>query len=137
MQAPTTSFFDWQRGSSTERACPNAIAARRWPEGFCCPHRGHDHGWLCAARHRHECGRCDRQTPITSGTLFHGARGPLTSWFRTPYFVSADKGGISALRLSKIIGVQWRTAFTMLGALRAAMAERGSHYRLTRADRGR
>ena len=105
MQAPTTTFYDWQQRFATEQACLDAIAAQRWPDGFRCPHCGHDHGWLYAARHRYECARCYRQTYITSGTMFHGSRVPLTKWFWTLYLVSADKGGISALRPSKIIGV--------------------------------
>ncbi len=131
MQAPTTSFYDWQQRFATEQACLDAIATQRWPEGFRCPHCGHDHGWLYAARHRYECARCYRQTYITSGTAFHGSHVPLTKWFWTLYLISADKGGISALRLAKIIGVQWRTAYKMLRTLRAAMAERDSLYRLT------
>ena len=131
MQAPTTSFYDWQQRFATEQACLDAIAAQRWPEGFRCPHCGHDHGWLYAARHRYECARCYRQTSITAGTAFHGSRVPLTKWFWTLYLVSTDKGGLSALRLSKIIGVQWRTAYTMLRTLRAAMGARDSLYRLT------
>jgi len=125
------SFYDWQQRFATEQACLDAIAAQRWPEGFRCPHCGHDHGWLYAARHRYECARCCRQTSITSGTAFHGSRVPLAKWFWTLYLVSADKGGLSALRLSKIIGVQWRTAYTMLRTLRAAMAARDRLYRLT------
>lgn len=81
MQAATTSFYDWQQRFATEQACLDAIAAQRWPEGFCCPHCGHDHGWLYAARHGYECARCYRQTDITSGTAFHGSRVPLTKWF--------------------------------------------------------
>lgn len=131
MQAPTTSFYDWQQRFATEQACLDAIATQRWPEGFRCPHCGHDHGWLYAARHRYECALCYRQTYITSGTAFHSSRVPLTKWFWTLYLISADKGGLSALRLSKIIGVQWRTAYNMLRTLRAAMAERDSLYRLT------
>jgi len=131
MQAATTSFYDWQQRFATEQACLDAIATQRWPEGFRCPHCGHEHGWLYAARHRYECARCYRQTYITSGTAFHGSRVPLTKWFWSLYLVSADKGGISALRLSKIIGVSWRTAYKMLRTLRAAMAARDSLYRLT------
>lgn len=86
---------------------------------------------MYAARHRYECARCHRQTYVTSGTVFSGSRVALTKWFWTLYLVSADKGGISALRLSKIIGVRWRTAYNMLRALRAAMADRDSRYRLT------
>ncbi len=46
-------------------------------------------------------------------------------------WVGTDKGGISALRLSKLINVQWRTAYSMLRRLRIAMGQRGSRYRLT------
>jgi len=103
MRALTTSFYDWQQRFAAEQACLDAIAAQRWPEGFRCPHCGHDHGWPYAARHRYECARCYRQTSITSVTVFNGSGAPLTKWFWTLYFVSADKGGLSALRLSKII----------------------------------
>lgn len=131
MQAPETSFYDWQKRYSTEEACRAAILAQRWPQGFHCPHCGHDHAWFYAARDRYECARCYRQTYLTPGTVFHGSRVPLTKWFWTLYLVSADEGGISALRLSKIIGVHWRTAYNRLRALRAAMADRDNHYRLT------
>jgi len=46
MQVSATSFYDWQQRFATEQACVDAIAAQRWPEGFRCPHCGHDHGWL-------------------------------------------------------------------------------------------
>lgn len=39
---------------------------------------------------------------------------PLTKWFAAIYLVGIDKGDISALRLSKMIGVVWRTARLML-----------------------
>lgn len=63
--------------------------------------------------------------------MFHGSRVALTKWFWTLYLLSADKGRLSALRLTKLIGVQWRTAQGMLNSLRATMAERDSHYRLS------
>jgi len=44
--------------------------------------------------------------------------------------VAADKGGISALRLSKHIGVSWPTARNMLKKIRTAMAHQDSIYRL-------
>jgi hypothetical protein len=75
--------------------------------------------------------RCHRQTYLTSGTAFYGSRVPLMKWFWTLYLLSADKGGISSLRLGKIIGVRWRTAYKLLRTLHAAMAARDSHYRLT------
>jgi hypothetical protein len=44
MQAPITSFYDWQQRFAIEQACLDAIAAQRWPEGFRCPDCGHDLG---------------------------------------------------------------------------------------------
>jgi transposase-like protein len=131
MHTPVTSFYDWQERYATEEACAVQIAELRWPEGFRCPHCGHEHGWYTAARRHYECARCYRQTSITAGTLFHGSRVALRKWFWALYWVSTDKGSISALRLSKLIGVQWSTAQGMLRRLRIAMSHRDSLYRLT------
>jgi hypothetical protein len=65
-----------------------------------------------------------------SGTLFHGSHLPLLKWFWALYFIGSDKGSISALRLSKLIEVNWKTARLMLTKVRAAMGHRDSLYRL-------
>ncbi len=54
----------------------------------------------------------------------------LAKTFWAFYLVASDKGGISALRLSKHIGVSWPTARRMLKKIRTAMAHRDSIYRL-------
>ena len=46
------------------------------------------------------------------------------------FIVASDKGGISALRLSKHIDVSWPTARNMLKKVRTAMAHRDSLYHL-------
>ena len=62
--------------------------------------------------------------------MFHSTNLPLVKWFWAIYLVAADKGGISALRLSKHIGVSWPTARNVLKKIRTAMADRDSMYRL-------
>lgn len=62
---------------------------------------------------------------------FHSTKLPLTKWFWAIYWVSSDKGGISALRLTKLIGVSWPTARLMLKKLRETMGHRDSLYRLS------
>jgi hypothetical protein len=64
------------------------------------------------------------------GTLFHSKNLHLVKWFWAIYFAATDKGGISALRLAKHIGVSWPTARKMLRKIRIAMADRDSIYRL-------
>ena len=54
----------------------------------------------------------------------------MTTWFAAIYLMTTDKGGLSAERLRKMIGVCWRSAQRMLDKLRAAMADRDADYTL-------
>lgn len=130
MQAEITSFWDWQQHYSDERACLQALIKQRWPDGFKCPRCGHKKVWLLQTRHVYECANCHHQTSITAGTLFHNTKLPLKKWFWSLYWISSDKGSISALRLTKLIGVSWLTAQRMLRKLRIAMGDQNSLYKL-------
>lgn len=130
MRALGTSLLDWQRQYGTEEACTQALTQQRWPEGFRCPRCGHDHGYVISTRHSCECSKCHYQTSLTAGTLFHSTNLPLTKWFWAIYLSASDKGGISAVRLSKQIEVSWITACRILRKIRIAMGHRDSIYRL-------
>ena len=65
-----------------------------------------------------------RQSSATAGTVFEHAKPPLAKWFAAICLAAADKGGVSALRLSKTVGVSWPTAQSMLRKLRRAMDDR-------------
>lgn len=122
--------MDWQKQFGSEASCAQALARQRWPEGFRCPRCGHDHGYAISTRHSWECGQCHTQTSLTAGTLFHSTNLPLTKWSWAIYLAASDKGGISAMRLSKQIDVSWITASRMLRKIRIAMGHRDSVYRL-------
>ena len=81
-------------------------------------------------RQVHECALCAYQCSVTSGTIFHKTRTPLTSWFWAIYRMSHDKKGISAMQLSKEIGVGYRTAWLMQHKIRKAMGDRDQGYTL-------
>lgn len=131
MKAEQTSFYQWQKRFNNDHRCLAHLHRLRWPDGFACPHCGHDHGYRTGVQWRYECQQCHRQSSVTSGTLFHATKLPLTKWFWAIYWLGTDKGGISALRLSKLIGVTWRTAYRMLRKLRTAMGHQDSIYRLS------
>jgi hypothetical protein len=101
----------------------------RWPNGFVCPRCSCEHGYELTTRNVYECSQCHKQTSGTADTLFYGSRIPITQWFWAIYFLDSDKGSISALRLSKLIEVNWRTARLILSMLRTAMGHRDSSYR--------
>ena len=58
---------------------------------------------------------------------FHKTRTPLVKWIWAIYLVSQDKGGVSAMRLSKQLELGYKTAWLMPHKIRNAMAQRDSH----------
>jgi len=94
----------FQKRFRTERACAKALERMRWPEGYTCPKCGHRHGYRIESRRLIACAACRYQVSLTAGTIFHKTHTPLVKWFWALYLVSQDKGGESALRLSKATG---------------------------------
>jgi hypothetical protein len=131
MNTPEASFLTWQKQFNTEQDCLHHLKKLKWPNGFICPRCAHDKGIELQCRHLTQCKHCHKQTSITSGTLFHSSNLPLLKWFWALYFIGSDKGSISALRLSKLIEVNWRSARLILTKVRAAMGHRDSLYRLS------
>jgi len=130
MQMPDISLIEWQKRFGTERACAKVLVKIRWPNGFQCPACGGTKAYHVASRHLYQCAQCRHQVSITADTLFHATKIPLVKWFWAIYLMASDKGGISALRASKHLGVSWITARAMLRKIRQAMAHRDSIYRL-------
>jgi transposase-like protein len=130
MKMPEISLLEWQKRFGTERACEKVLVKIRWPHGFICPRCNSADASYIRTRKIYQCSHCRYQVSITAGTLFHSTNLPLVKWFWAIYFASTDKGGISALRLAKHIGVSWPTARKMLRKIRMAMADRDSVYRL-------
>ena len=109
---------------STEDACLEYLSQLRWPNGFNCPRCGCAKGWR--VRKLIQCSGCSYQVSITAGTVFHGTRKPLTTWFRAIWWVTSQKTGASALGLQRILGLgSYETAWVWLHKLRRAMVRPG------------
>ncbi|WP_284642900.1 DDE transposase [Paenibacillus silviterrae] len=67
-----------------------------------------------------ECRLCRHQASLLTGSVFEGSKTDLTKWFTALALVSSDMG-TSALRLSQIICVTYKTAWTMLQKIRYAI----------------
>ncbi|MEK8127772.1 transposase [Paenibacillus filicis] len=108
---------------SSLEACIRALYAARWPEGFRCPYCEHSHAYEINTRKLplYQCSLCERQTSLIAGTVMEGSHTDLRKWMQTMQLVAHASPGISALQLSQIIGVTYKTAWLMLHKLRAAI----------------
>ncbi len=114
----------FRRRFGEEEQCWEHLTRLRWPRGFVCPRCGGGSRGYMKARRVHECRACGYQGSVTAGTIFHKTRVPLSEWFWAIYRISQGKKGVSALQLSKEIGVSYPTAWLMAHKIRKAMADR-------------
>lgn len=107
----------------TDDACAAYLEIRRWPDGFVCPECGSHRGWkLQTKRWTWECQDCGRQTSVTAGTVMHGSKVPLRTWFLAAHLLATHSNGMSALQLQAKLSLgSYKTAWLLLHKLRRAM----------------
>lgn len=115
-----TEFFNRY---GTEKQCQEAVFKSRWPNGFRCPHCGHDRFCTLKTRKCYQCNRCHHQTSLTVGTIYEQTKLPLTQWFLASYLITQAKVGISALSLMRELGVSYNTALYLKHKLMHVMEE--------------
>ena len=113
-----------------KESCEAALRAQRRPQGFVCPKcKGRKHSY-CVRRRLYQCSACRTQTSLKAGTIFHKSKVPLTTWFLAIYLLTQSKNDISALELSRQLGVKYDTAWAIKHKLMAAMQDRNKAYKL-------
>ncbi len=108
----------------TETSCRQYLAEVRWSGRFECPHCSHHEAWKLG-RGVYRCKKCRCDASVTSGTLFAGSHLPLRLWFQILWSVVSQKNGISALGLSRSLGIREMTVWQILQKLRTAMVRPG------------
>jgi transposase-like protein len=109
-----------------------------WADGVTCPHCGVIAGRvydLSGVRSkpsvknpegvvRHglkKCGECRKQFTVKVGTVFEHARMPLHKMLQAVHLMVSSKKGISAHQLSRVLEVQYKTAWFLAHRIREAM----------------
>lgn len=110
---------------STEEACRDYLVEVRWVDGFKCPQCLHSEAWH-QRRGILRCKRCHRDVSVTAGTVFQGRHLPLRIWFQALWSVVSQKHGVSALGLSRALGIDRQmTGWELLKKIRTAMVRIG------------
>lgn len=119
-----TSLAEFHERFPDETACREYLIELRWGGRPRCGLCDSDHTWELQ-NGRFECQRCGHQTSVTAGTLLHGTRKPLCTWFRAIWELAVRKSGINACELQRLMGFgSYETAWSWLHKLRRAMAAR-------------
>ena len=117
---------DFSRALECDFACHELLEKARWPDGFVCPKCDCNRGYRLPEYGLTQCANCRYQVSATAGTIFHASHVPLKKWFLTILLITADKGGVSALRLHRLLDVSYKTALLMLRKLRTVMGKQNA-----------
>lgn len=115
---------------ATENAALDYLVKNRWPNGVQCVACDHDKVYGISTKGKtgkpcrlFECAKCGHHFSATTGTLFHDSHLPLQKWFMAMALMCEAKKGLSALQVSRHLGVQYRTAWYLCHRIRRAMQE--------------
>lgn len=122
---PPASLRELRARLATEADCQEFLFRVRYPHGFVCPTCAVARGWRLGDRRLIECAN-GHKVSLTAGTILHGTRQELSTWFHAAYLLSTLTPGISALQLQRQLGLtRYETAFQMLHKIRCVLVAPG------------
>jgi transposase-like protein len=101
------------------------IEAGRWPNGEAvCPHCGSFNVHKMAGNTQAGmflCNDCRDKFTCRTGTIFERSHIPLRKWLLAIHLMAASKKGMSALQLSRMLGLSYKSSWFMCHRIRESM----------------
>jgi|GEM_PF-1198014 len=104
----------------SEEKCRQFLFQLRWPCGFICAYCGYDQYCMIHTRNLYQCTMCKQQQSLTSGTMLHNTKLPVSYWLFVFHWFMAGEDR-SARKLSFLLQIHYRTALRMLNIVRQTM----------------
>jgi transposase-like protein len=104
------------------------LEVRIWKDGRTCPHCGviDQSTLLQGASHRpglYQCNACRQPFTVTVGSLYERSHIPLNKWLAATHLLMASKKGMSALQISRMLDLPYKTAWFMMHRIRESLTE--------------
>jgi transposase-like protein len=100
------------------------MEADRWPDGAYCPHCGSLNVHKMAGKTQAGmflCNDCREKFTVRTGSIFERSHIPLHKWLLATHLMAASKKGMSALQLSRMLGLPYKTAWFLCHRIRESM----------------
>jgi transposase-like protein len=107
----------------------------RWPQGPVCPHcQNHTEKPIYKLKPQadsksnvrkgvYKCGACREQFSATVSTVLEDSHIPLPKWVMAIFILCSRKKAVSALQLSRMLGLTYKSAWFMAHRIRFAMGD--------------
>jgi transposase-like protein len=112
------------------------IETDRWPGGNAtCPYCGSFNVHKMAGKTQAGmflCNDCRDKFTCRTGTIFERSHIPLHKWLFATHLMTASKKGMSALQLSRMLGLSYKSAWFMCHRIRENMTQSADKTALSR-----
>jgi transposase-like protein len=109
-----------------ENAARKFLEASRWPNGPICPFCGQTEtvaklGGKSMGPGWYFCSGCRDKFTVRVGTLYERSHIPLHKWLLATHLIISSKKGMSALQLSRMLGISYKSTWFMCHRIREGM----------------
>lgn len=126
LSSASRSFSVVKIAKMTEKQAETFFRKIRWSDTNgkpVCPSCGSLKHYDLSTRDVWKCKACKKQFSVTSDTLFSGHKLPLKTYLLAIAIFTNEVKGMSALKLSRELNIQYKTAFVLLHKFREALIE--------------
>ena len=134
MDAEDLNLITLAREYSDERKARALFESWRWPDGPICPHCKHNEVYTIISKESTKasnkvrpglycCAACRKTFTATVGTVLEDSHIPLSKWVMAIFILCSSKKAVSALQISRMLGVTYKTAWFLCHRIRFAMGD--------------
>ena len=134
MDAEDLNLITLAREYSDEHKARALFESWRWPDGPICPHCKHDEVYTITSKESTKasnkvrpglycCAACRKTFTATVGTVLEDSHIPLSKWVMAIFILCSSKKAVSALQISRMLGLTYKTAWFMCHRIRFAMGD--------------
>jgi transposase-like protein len=111
---------------TSEEKAREYLEKSRWPTGPVCPWCGQMYtvsplGGKSMGPGWYFCNHCRDKFTVRVGTLYERSHIPLHKWLLATHLIVSSKKGMSALQISRMLGITYKSAWFMCHRIRAQM----------------
>lgn len=107
-----------------ESTCIEYYEQIRWNGKPVCPHCGSERTYKTNRGHKCANNECYKKFTVKVGTIFHGSKIPLRTWFASIFLATTHKKGISSVQLAIDLGITQKTAWFVLHRIREMLKDK-------------
>lgn len=108
---------------TTEDRCIEHIKQWRWKGLVRCVYCGFHRVYEFKNGKNFKCGNCKEHFTVTSGTIFHSTKLPLSKWIMAMFLIGTHKKGISSCQLARDLGITQKTAWFIAQKIRELLIQ--------------